>query len=75
ALHRGHWAYTDDWSWYWVSDEPEAQWGWVAYHYGRWIFDDALGWCWVPGDEWSPVACSINGKPRNIIKETSQSLS
>lgn len=51
----GHWAYTDDWGWYWVSDEPEAQWGWVAYHYGRWIFDDALGWCWVPGDEWSPA--------------------
>ena len=51
----GRWAYTDDWGWYWVSDEPEAQWGWVAYHYGRWIFDDALGWCWVPGDEWSPA--------------------
>ena len=51
----GHWAYTDDWGWYWVSDEPEARWGWVAYHYGRWIFDDALGWCWVPGDEWSPA--------------------
>jgi hypothetical protein len=51
----GHWAYTDDWGWYWVSDEPEAQWGWVAYHYGRWIFDDALVWCWVPGDEWSPA--------------------
>ena len=51
----GHWAYTDDWGWYWVSDEPEARWGWVAYHYGRWIFDDALGWCWVPGEEWSPA--------------------
>jgi Family of unknown function (DUF6600) len=51
----GRWAYTDDWGWYWVSDEPEARWGWVAYHYGRWIFDDALGWCWVPGDEWSPA--------------------
>jgi hypothetical protein len=51
----GNWAYTDDWGWYWVSDEPEARWGWVAYHYGRWIFDDALGWCWVPGDEWSPA--------------------
>ena len=51
----GHWAYTDDWGWYWVSNEPEARWGWVAYHYGRWIFDDGLGWCWVPGDEWSPA--------------------
>ena len=51
----GRWAYTDDWGWYWISDEPEAQWGWVAYHYGRWIFDDELGWCWVPGDEWSPA--------------------
>jgi len=51
----GRWAYTDDWGWYWVSDEPEARWGWVAYHYGRWMFDDDLGWCWVPGDEWSPA--------------------
>jgi hypothetical protein len=51
----GRWAYTDDWGWYWISDEPEAQWGWVAYHYGRWIFDDELGWCWVAGDEWSPA--------------------
>jgi hypothetical protein len=40
----GRWVYTDDWGWYWNSDEPEARWGWVAYHYGRWVFDDELGW-------------------------------
>jgi hypothetical protein len=51
----GRWAYTDDWGWYWVSDDAEASWGWVTYHYGRWVFDDELGWVWVPGDEWSPA--------------------
>jgi hypothetical protein len=51
----GRWVYTDDWGWYWISDEAESKWGWVAYHYGRWVFDDELGWCWVPGEEWSPA--------------------
>jgi hypothetical protein len=51
----GHWAYTNDWGWYWISDEAEADWGWVVYHYGRWVFDRDLGWCWVPGDAWSPA--------------------
>jgi hypothetical protein len=50
----GHWAYTDDWGWYWASDQDEDAWGWVVYHYGHWYFDDNLGWVWVPGDEWSP---------------------
>ena len=50
----GHWVYTDDWGWYWISDNSEARWGWATYHYGRWVFDDDLGWCWVAGDEWSP---------------------
>ncbi|MBS4084855.1 MAG: hypothetical protein KGZ73_15000 [Rhizobiales bacterium] len=49
---RGHWVYTDDWGWYWVSDED---WGWVAYHYGRWVFDAQVGWVWVPGREWGPA--------------------
>jgi len=35
--------YTDDWGWYWVAGEPEAQWGWVVYHYGRWVLDPDLG--------------------------------
>jgi hypothetical protein len=51
----GHWVYTDDWGWYWVSDDQEEDWGWVAYHYGRWAFDRGFGWFWVPGDEWAPA--------------------
>ena len=62
----GRWAYTDDWGWYWVSDEPEARWGWVAYHYGRWIFDNELGWCWVPGDEWSPAWVQWRRAPQGL---------
>jgi hypothetical protein len=52
---NGHWVYTDDWGWYWVSDEDEADWGWIAYHYGRWAFERGVGWFWVPGDEWAPA--------------------
>ena len=51
----GHWVYTDEWGWYWVSDDTEADWGWVTYHYGRWAFDRGSGWFWVPGDEWAPA--------------------
>lgn len=51
----GRWVYTDDWGWYWVSDDAEASWGWVTYHYGRWVFDRELGWVWVPGNEWGPA--------------------
>jgi uncharacterized protein DUF6600 len=51
----GRWVYTNDWGWYWASDDAEASWGWVAYHYGRWAYDDDLGWCWIPGDEWGPA--------------------
>jgi hypothetical protein len=51
----GHWVYTEEWGWYWVSDEEEADWGWVAFHYGRWAHDRRLGWFWVPGDEWGPA--------------------
>jgi hypothetical protein len=50
----GHWAYTDDWGWYWISDDEEASWGWIVYHYGHWVLDPDLGWIWVPGDEWGP---------------------
>ncbi|HLH99132.1 MAG TPA: DUF6600 domain-containing protein [Xanthobacteraceae bacterium] len=50
----GRWSYTDDWGWYWVSDDTEDAWGWIVYHYGRWVLDPDLGWIWVPGDEWSP---------------------
>ncbi|HET7192891.1 MAG TPA: DUF6600 domain-containing protein [Pseudolabrys sp.] len=51
----GRWVYTDDWGWYWVSDDDEADWGWVTFHYGRWAHDQRLGWFWVPGDEWGPA--------------------
>ncbi len=48
----GHWVYTDQWGWYWNSDED---FGWVTYHYGRWYLDRQLGWVWVPNDEWGPA--------------------
>ena len=48
----GHWAYTDDYGWLWVSAEP---FGWCCYHYGRWAFVVGYGWCWVPGSVWGPA--------------------
>src|SRR4029079_6842152 len=52
---RGRWVYTDDWGWYWASDQNEAEWGWAAYHYGRWFYDPQDGWVWIPGREWAPA--------------------
>lgn len=49
---RGHWVYTDDHGWTWVSNEP---WGWATFHYGRWMYDDDYGWVWIPGDVWGPA--------------------
>lgn len=49
---QGHWAYTDDYGWYWVSDEP---FGWATYHYGRWGYSRSYGWYWVPGNVWAPA--------------------
>jgi hypothetical protein len=51
----GNWIYSDEFGWYWISSEEEAEWGWVAFHYGRWINIDAYGWAWVPGNEWGPA--------------------
>ncbi|MBV9556147.1 MAG: hypothetical protein JO254_03635 [Pseudolabrys sp.] len=51
----GHWVYTEEWGWYWISDDDEQDWGWVAFHYGRWVVIRGLGWAWVPGDEWAPA--------------------
>lgn len=51
----GHWVYSEDYGWFWVSDTEEAEWGWVAYHYGRWAHDDSIGWFWLPGNEWGPA--------------------
>src|SRR5262252_2209041 len=50
----GHWVFSDDYGWYWVSDDEEAGWGVVTFHYGRWVDDDELGWAWVPGNTWGP---------------------
>jgi hypothetical protein len=46
----GHWAWSDQYGWLWVSDEP---FGWACYHYGRWA-QLGNGWCWVPGRVWGP---------------------
>ena len=48
----GRWVWTDDYGWYWMSDEP---FGWITYHYGRWYFDDEYGWVWMPDDVWAPA--------------------
>ena len=52
---NGNWIYSEDYGWYWISSEEEAEWGWVAFHYGRWINTDGYGWAWVPGNEWGPA--------------------
>ena len=49
----GHWAFTDEYGWTWISDE--CAWGDIAYHYGRWVFDPDDGWLWLPGYVWSPA--------------------
>ncbi|MCF8476939.1 MAG: hypothetical protein K9G60_07900, partial [Pseudolabrys sp.] len=51
----GHWVYTDDWGWYWISDREEEDFGWVTYHYGRWVLDRRMGWVWVRGEQWAPA--------------------
>ncbi len=35
----GRWTYTDEYGWYWDSNEPFA---WAVYHYGRWGYDRGL---------------------------------
>src|SRR6185437_8519765 len=50
----GHWVYTEEWGWFWDTDDSEADWGWITYHYGRWMHDES-GWFWIPGDEWAPA--------------------
>lgn len=49
---RGHWVYTRDYGWLWVSDEP---FGWATYHYGRWGMAEDIGWYWVPAKRWAPA--------------------
>src|SRR5215813_7363326 len=53
---NGHWDYTNDYGWVWVSD---YEWGWAPFHYGRWAFDPQYGWFWVPGRTWGPAWVSF----------------
>lgn len=39
----GRWVHTDEWGWYWVSADEEADWGWIFFHYGRWVLDRDRG--------------------------------
>src|SRR6266705_6047489 len=48
----GHWSYTNEWGWFWISAE---EFGWITYHYGRWVDDRDFGWIWIPRREWSPA--------------------
>lgn len=48
----GRWAFSDDYGWLWISDEP---FGWATYHYGRWALEADKGWFWVPGKDWAPA--------------------
>src|ERR1043166_2205540 len=47
---NGHWVYTDEYGWYFVSDHLFAP---IVYHYGRWGYDPVIGWFWVPGTQWA----------------------
>ena len=49
---RGHWAYTRQYGWLWISNE---RFGWATYHYGRWGYSREIGWYWVPGRRWAPA--------------------
>ncbi|TIM21658.1 MAG: hypothetical protein E5Y61_31910, partial [Mesorhizobium sp.] len=60
----GHWVYTDQYGWLWVSDEP---FGWATYHYGRWGYADDIGWYWVPGTRWGPAWVSWRREREHII--------
>ena len=49
---EGHWSYTRNHGWLWVSNE---RFGWATYHYGRWGYSRDIGWYWVPGKRWAPA--------------------
>ncbi len=50
---NGYWEYTDEYGWYWMSDDPFDD---VVYHYGRWVYDGQWGgWLWLPGYTWAPA--------------------
>jgi hypothetical protein len=49
----GHWVYTEEYGWTWLSDE--GPWADIVYHYGRWVYDPDDGWLWLTGYVWSPA--------------------
>lgn len=49
---NGYWELTDEYGWYWVSEDPFDD---VVYHYGRWVYDPQWSWLWVPGYTWAPA--------------------
>jgi hypothetical protein len=59
----GHWVWTGEYGWMWVSDEP---FGWAAYHYGRWGYSNEFGWYWVPGRRWAPAWVSWRNTDSDI---------
>lgn len=61
---RGHWVYSEEYGWLWVSDEP---FGWATYHYGRWGYSDDIGWYWVPGRRWAPAWVSWRRSPGYVV--------
>ena len=40
-VSAGHWTYSDETDYVWVSD---YSWGWAPFHYGRWVYLPAQGW-------------------------------
>jgi hypothetical protein len=48
----GRWVWTDEYGWYWMSDEP---FGWIIYYNGRWYYDKEYGWVWLPDDVRAPA--------------------
>ncbi len=60
----GRWAFTEDYGWMWISDEP---FGWATYHYGRWGYGDDIGWYWVPGRVWAPAWVSWRKGPDYVV--------
>lgn len=59
----GHWVWTNEYGWMWVSNEP---FGWAAYHYGRWGYSNEVGWYWVPGQRWAPAWVSWRNSDADV---------
>ena len=60
---RGHWAFTRQYGWLWVSNE---RFGWATYHYGRWGYTRDIGWYWVPGHRWAPAWVAWSRGDRDV---------